>query len=371
MRIAMLVSDTGVCGAAVHCVNLTRFLLQQGHEVLLVHRPGSWSSHDCTLAAERLETSFSRTPKELIRVARRLSEFAPDVMHTHMSSAHSYGMLARIFAPVPIVATAHSLHLQLHWAFNHKVIATSYEAQDYHRRYNRVRAHALCVIPNFVDTREFKPPSEQERLAARKALNLPPDAYVVGNIGQLIDRKKPADLIFGFARLMREKPDSFLVLQGAHEARLAHEVRALIRQLGLTSRVILAGETADVRQTLAAMDVFALTSKQETGPVAVLEAMAMELPVVATPVGMVPEFVEHSITGYHVKIGDTDELGGRLVELARDVSLRQSLGAAARARALQRFSIEQIAPSIERVLLAATSIACRPALGVIGRRMVS
>lgn len=371
MRIAMMISGAAVCGAAVHCLSLTKYLVSRGHEVLLLCRPDSWiSRHSGHDDVERFETSFARRPKELIKVARRINAFRADVIHTHMSSAHSYGMAARLFGSLPVVATAHSFHFQLHWPFNHFVIATSPEAYQYHRRYNRVSANAMRVVPNFIDTSRFSPATVAARNRARQALGLPLEAFVVGSVGHLIARKRPADLVRGFAALAGAHQNSRLLMIGGQSRSAEGEVREVAESLGVSSRITFAGEQSNVEQALAAMDVFALASGRETGPIAVLEAMACGLAVVSTNVGTVADFVIEGMTGYRVEVGDSSALGRLLVRLAEDEPLRTAMGASGRERVMRTFSIEAIAPRIEAVLESAATIQNRPVFGFISGKII-
>jgi L-malate glycosyltransferase len=370
MRIALLTSAGLVNGVAVHCHALTKFLIARGHDVLLVHRPGAWIANQVGIgAAEKMETSFARRPRELIRVARRILAFRPDVIHTHMSSAHSYGAAARLFSTLPVVATAHVWHFQFHWPLNHIVIATSPETASYNRRYNLVPARKLRIIPNFIDTDCVKPPDGIDRQIARAQLGLSHDAFIVGSIAHLSHYKRPTDLVLAFSKLAGIRPEARLVLIGA-ELDAAQETRQLIAQLGLADRVLLAGVRGDVPSILAAMDVFALASSRETAPLAILEAMASTLPVVATRVGLVSELVREGQSGHLVEVGDTAEMAQRLIALAAAPELRAAFGLAGRARVTREYSVHNVALRIEAVLDEATRIQSHPPFGLLMRLLV-
>src|SRR5205807_9503285 len=140
-------------------------------------------------------------------------------------------------------------------------------------------------------------------------------------------------------------PKDFVTLVGAL-AHLESPFRALIvgdgpdrpaieealRRHDLTDRVELAGERNDVPELLAAADVFVLSSRSEGLPVSVLEAMAAELPVVATAVGGLPELVVEGETGFLVPPGDARALGAALGRLLADAELCRRLGEAGRRR---------------------------------------
>ncbi len=369
MRIAILVSATQVNGVAVHCHLLTKYLTSRGHQILLVHRPFHWIEEQPAFqAVERLVTSFRRVPSELIRVGNHIGEFNADVIHTHMSSAHAYGSAFRLFGRLPIVATAHATHFQLHWPLNHRVIATSPAAARYHHRVNLVPWRKLSIIPNFVETDRFRPASASESKAARVALGLPANAFVIGSVGALHERKRPADLVRAFAPVASARADAYLLLVGVGEAGpIAAELRRLAAEFGFAERLILAGVRCDMPQVFAAIDLFAFASRLDSGPIAMLEALASGLPVVTTDVGMTREFVIEGQSGHIVAIGDSAALGERIAALAADEGRRARFGAAARAHVERNFAIEMVAPKVEAVLAEAAAIRPRPPLAFLAR----
>jgi glycosyltransferase involved in cell wall biosynthesis len=117
------------------------------------------------------------------------------------------------------------------------------------------------------------------------------------------------------------------------------QLAAEIRRLELEDSVELAGERSDVPELLAASDVFVLSSRSEGLPVSVLEAMAAELPVVASAVGGLAELIENGVTGVLVPAGDERALAEALGRLVKDPGRRRSLGAAGRARAEAEFDL--------------------------------
>ena len=127
------------------------------------------------------------------------------------------------------------------------------------------------------------------------------------------------------------------------------ETRRLADQLGLGGRVEFTGwlEAERARATLAAATIFVLPSFVEGMPMALLEAMALGLPVIATPVGGVPEIVTHQVDGLLVPPGDVDALAAAIARLMSEPALRERLGRAARETAAQRFSLDS---AVERLL---------------------
>lgn len=167
-------------------------------------------------------------------------------------------------------------------------------------------------------------PSEQDPVATRRALGLPDDAIVVITVANLRPEKDYRNLLRAAAIAIERDPRVHLIAvgQGPLEAQIAEEHR----RLGLANRVQLLGYRTDVPQLLAASDIFVLASRTEGLPVAIMEAMAQGLPVVATAVGGVPEAVIDGRTGRLVPPGDSTALANALLELAADGGLRRDWG---------------------------------------------
>jgi glycosyltransferase involved in cell wall biosynthesis len=362
----MMVSGPGINGAIIHALLLTRYLARRGHKVLLLHRPDAWIARQSGLdEVELFETSFGRSPRELIRVTRRINAFGAEVVHTHMSSAHTYGMLTRLFSRRPSVATAHSQSTQLHWRFNNIVIATSPGAAEHHRRRNLVARSALRMQPNFIETMKFPPTTTTLRNAARKELGFADDTFVIGSVGFIDDRKSQRDLAHALGDVVRKAPQARLLLVGGEDPNYGAEIRRTAEQLGVKEHVVFAGPREDVAHVLAAMDVFALVSRKETGPLAALEAMSTGLPVLATNVGMLPDFVRDGVGGDIVDVGDVAAIADRLTAMALEPERRRAMGEAAQKIVRDEYDIESAGPKIEAILAEAAQIRNRPLLGFV------
>lgn len=366
LRIAVLVSGTGINGAIIHSLLLARFLARRGHKILLMHRPGAWIAEQSGLEkVELFATSFSRSPRELIRVTRKINAFDPAVLHTHMSSAHTYGMLTRILSRRPVVATAHSQSLQLHWRFNNIVIATSEGAAEHHRKYNLVPRAALRTQANFIEPEAFPMPSDAQRQAARAALGFADDAFVIGSVGFIDSRKNQLNLVQAMGDIVRAVPKARLLLVGGHNSDYVAEINRTAEALGISAHITFTGARTDIANLLAAMDVFALVSRKETGPLAVLEAMSTGLPVLATRIGMLPDFVRDGTAGHIVDVGDIAAIAAKLTAMAQDPARARAMGLAAHAIVQSDYSIENNGPKIEAILSEAAGHRNRPLLGFV------
>ncbi|HEY5409239.1 MAG TPA: glycosyltransferase family 4 protein [Caulobacteraceae bacterium] len=351
MIVAELVSARVLNGAARHSIALSQALAERGHEVLLLHRP-ELDLPALPAGVTPLATGFRRSPGTMTDLARRLKAAGTEVIHTHMSSAHFHGALLRTFWGVPTVAAAHARHFQPHWLFNDRVIAPSRSTAAYHLRVNRISPARLRVIPNFIDPDAYPQITPERRAAARARLGLDPDALVIGSVADITPGKRPSDLIAAARPLLQA--GARLVIAGAElDAGEATRVRAAAAA-GLG--VELLGRRTDVAEILPAFDVFALASEREEMPMAVLEAMAAGLPVVAVDTGGLPEMVAEGETGFLVGARDTTAMGERLQRLADDPALRARMGAAGRARAFADFGRGPIVERIEAVLAEAAAL---------------
>ena len=365
MRIAQFISARVMNGAARHCLAFSAALTARGHEVTVFHRPDLREALGGTAAVRFEITDFRRSLRELDRIARRLAASGTQVIHTHMSSAHTLGAVLRAWRGVPTVATAHSRHFQLHWRFNDRVIAPARSTAAFHRRVNRIPASRLVVIPNFVDADAFAPASPGRCAESRRALGLAPDALVIGSVADIIALKRPSDLVSA-ARGVLGGPDEAVLLLAGAEIDAAEARRLSAASQGLAERVRRLGRVGDVGAVLAACDVFALASLTEEAPMAVLEAMACGLPIAATDVGGVGELAPHELAALLSPPRDVPALARNLQRLAADPGLRRRLGEAGRARALAGFAAGPIVERIEAVL--AEAAALRPRWAGAGPR---
>ncbi|PKO34142.1 MAG: glycosyltransferase [Betaproteobacteria bacterium HGW-Betaproteobacteria-7] len=152
------------------------------------------------------------------------------------------------------------------------------------------------------------------RAAAREALQLPPDAWIVGNVGRLHPDKDQATLIRGFALARDRLPaDACLAIMGSGE--LADDLQRLASELGVADQVRFLGQVPGARRYFRAFDVFALSSDHEPFGMVLLEAMAADLPIICSDCGGGKEVVADPEARF--PLGDASCLAERLVALAR------------------------------------------------------
>jgi len=200
----------------------------------------------------------------------------------------------------------------------------------------------LRGVPNGIPLSAFGPdPDASARIRAE--LGIPADAFVVGTVGRLAPEKDYPLLVRAIAPALGEAMRLVIVGDGECRERLRESIPA-----DRAAYVTLTGMRRDVPALLAAFDLFVLSSRTEGLPLAIPEAMATGLPVVATAVGGLPGIVPREC-GLLVPSGDAHALGGAIDALARDRYRARAMGRAARSHALDRFSIDRMTDAYEAI----------------------
>jgi len=209
-----------------------------------------------------------------------------------------------------------------------------------------VPENRLQVVPNAVDTARFKR-LPHARDAIRRQLGMG-DEFVWLAVGRFEPAKDYPTMIAAFARLAAQRPRSQLLLVG--EGSLKGEVEGWVRQEGLEGRVRLLGVRRDIPELLSAADGYVLSSAWEGMPVALLEAAAAELPVVATRVGGVPEVVGDGATGLLVPPADPVALAEAMVTVeSLSPDRRAAMGRRGRALVEERYGTARVMQMWERL----------------------
>jgi glycosyltransferase involved in cell wall biosynthesis len=286
---------------------------------------------------------------------RTLRDGRFDVVHTHSSKAGILGRLAAGAARVPL--RLHTIH---GWATTPDATRFTRGLYTLLERRAAREAHALIAVSEAVrdaglargigEPSQYRvihggisippAPDDAQRRRARETLGLPHAATVIGTIGRLDDAKDPLGAFAALTTLVRADPALRIVFIG--DGHLRTRLAAAIAAAGLGERVTLAGLRRDAVALTAAFDVFFLASRWEGFPLAVIEAMAMGLPVVAYDVAGVREAVREGETGRLAAPGATRVWAARLAELCVDPQRRAAMGAAGRVRVCARFRLERM-----------------------------
>ncbi len=275
----------------------------------------------------------SVSPSLLPLVWRMARQDPPDVLHAHnlFFSSTAIAPLLRHALKRPLVTTLHlGSPKQLGGATallvscyertigraiirsSDRLIAVS-EAVARHAVHLGAKPEAVRVIANGVDAQRFQPPQRRGN-----------GAFRIACVGRLVFNKGPQFLIEAVPQVLQAHPNAEFILVGDGPLRARLEERA--RALNISHRVHFLGTRPDVATILQACDVLVRPSLLEGMPLAVLEAMACGLPVVATPVSGTSELVKGGENGLLVRPADPDDLAGAILRLAEDEALRKAQG---------------------------------------------
>ena len=335
----------------------------RGHDVRIVclWRRGALAAR-AEAAGIRVDCCEKRSGLDvqaLRRMRRLLRESGADVLHTHNPMAHYYAVAATLGLGIRRVLNSRhgmgsgELSARREKLYRLALLVTDHAVSVCDAARQRFVAHGVMpagkatVVRNGIDLSRFAPRSAAAGTRLRLALGLPEAAVLFGTVGRLNEAKQQVRLLHALRALLDAGVQAALVVVGDGELRGSLE--ADTDRLSLRDRVRLLGARSDVPELLAGMDVFVLPSRTEGYSLALVEASAAALPIVATAVGGNAEIVQDGVTGLIVPAGDDDRLVAAMRALAGDARKRESLGAQARAWALREGSLDAMCDAYLRL----------------------
>jgi len=281
---------------------------------------------------------------------------AVDVIQSHLPNAHVLAALAGRLTGRPVLATVHgramtTLDIEVQrLAGTHLAVVCR---QSYFQALGvGIDPRHVHFVPNGVDVERFRPQHSRTG-ALRTRFGIDADAPLVGFIGRLSVEKGPDLFLRAALSIFAQCPRSHFVLVG--EGAMLKQLQVFASRFGIAEAVHFAGSQDDMPAVFNELDVVVSSSLSEAMPLAVMEAMASGVPVVACKVGGIPDLIEHGVTGWLAPEGDYDELATRVVDLLEDDALRLAAGKAARARAVGRFALEQSVEATARLFAQLTA----------------
>ena len=286
-------------------------------------------------------------PAGFLRLKRHIAALRPDVVHTWLFAANSYGRVAALAAGVPrIVAGERSVDPWKNWhelaidrwlaRRTDRIVVNSSGVRDFYVHHG-LPSEKFAIIPNGIGP--FAP-SDLTRAALLAELQLPEGARLVGAVGRLWPQKRIKDLIWAADLLKVIRDDVHLLIIG--DGPLRERLEKFRHQVRIEDKVHFLGHRDDVPRLLPHFDALWLASEYEGMPNVVMEAMAAGVPVVATDISGNRDLVMPGETGYLVPIGDRAAFARETRRLLDDAELARRLGEAGRQRMLAEFTIEQM-----------------------------
>ena len=270
------------------------------------------------------------------------------LVHTHLYDGGKYGRIAARMAKVPgIVHTAHNIYVKrrtkyhlINWLlsfFTDRIIAVSKAVKESLVRYDRINRKKIQVIYNGIDLSKFGGPLTKNEVRAE--LGIKPDEYVIGVIARLEEQKGHRYLLEALSNIPEHLGSLKILIVGDGQLRSALEAET--KKRALSSNVLFLGTRKPIAPILKALDLFLLPSLWEGFSMAILEAMAAGIPVIATLVGGAGEVITSGKDGLLIPPGDAQSLAEAIKDalLHRDKYLE--MARSGRERVRQNFSQEK------------------------------
>lgn len=373
LKVLRVIARLNVGGPARHVAILDEGLSRLGFQTMLAY--GDTGPDEASL--EAIVADRCIPARRIAGLGRRLSlvgdfraftalfklviTLQPDIVHTHTAKAGTLGRLAAGLVNlvrarrrrVLVVHTFHGHVLQGYFGAagslfirlverilgrmtDSILVLSPRQRDDIEERYGIGRPGQVHVVPLGLELEPLLQLPARGRLVT--------DGVVFGFVGRFVPIKDLPLLVDAFADVHSQVPGARLLLVGDGEVR--PEIERQVAAHGIRAAVELAGWQANLSDVYGRMDVLVLASRNEGTPVAVIEAMAAGLPVVATAVGGVPDVIADGETGILVPSGSTVDLAAAMTRLARSPAERQRLGAAARQAVRARFAAERLVSDV-------------------------
>jgi glycosyltransferase involved in cell wall biosynthesis len=361
LRVLYTVNRMDVGGSQTHLVQVLRLLDRCRFEPMLCCLTGQGALLDTARETGATVVSAGlgglKTPAALgavLRLARFMRRERVDIVHNYLLRANVVGTVAARAARVPIVLTSkRGCHerqgLELagarlsNWLAD--CVTTNAQAvRSFVHDNERCPLEKMVVIPSGIDTDRFAPLPPADFKAR---LGLPSDRPVVGIVTRMRVRKGVEEFLRAMAIVREQFPTACAVVVG--EVALDDTLRPLVRELGLGPHLHLIGPRSDMPYVLSAFDVFVLSSHDEGMSNAILEAMAMQRPVVATDVGGTGEVIRDRHSGRLVPAKDPAPLAAAIAEILGSPAAAAVIGTRGRQEVVERFSARTMVREMENL----------------------
>lgn len=364
MRILQINSANNFGGGEQHLIDLTGGLQNRGHQVFIALRStAAWRERLEFAAAENLLFLPLKNALDVLS-AKRLADFIKreniEIVHAHLARDYQIAALAVRLSRTSarLVLTRHVLFEMSGW---HKwllprdttFIAVSRAVQAKLLSQKIVAPDRIKLVYNAIDTRRFaRARAAFDRAVFLEKLTLPEKKHFVGIIGEIVPNKGQQDFIRAAARVAEQHSDvDFLIVGADNSANGKHKIRLeqLIEQLNLRTRVHFVGWQPDVAEVLGALEIFVAAAHTESFGLAVVEAMAAGLPIVAAENAGAGEILIDGETGKLVAVGDFKAMADAIGSFLSSANNRRSFAQKAQTAAREKFDLSKMIDATENV----------------------
>ena len=342
-------SDTG--GAESVLISLVEGLDKNRYSSVVCLLSDGWLRVE--LEKRQIETVVIPQPHSfdvpwLVRVYRLLKDRGIHLMHSHEFATNVYASLLSRVTGIPVVTTAHGKNYygdkwrrRLAYRFVARqsvMVAVSNDLKRFLAQRVGIPPGRIRVVHNGIDLSRYK--AQQSCHAVRAELGISASQRVIGTVGNLFAIKGQTYLLRACKALASTYPNFVLLVAGEGEQLGALKKEA--SDIGIAGNVKFLGFRNDVPALLQSMEVFVFPSLSEGLPLSLLEALALQKPVVATNVGGIPEIVEDGVTGYLVPPRNPEALVDKILLLLHNPQIAANMGRAGRKKVEEDFGLEQM-----------------------------
>lgn len=349
LRVGYCIDSFDVGGTELNAVRTVEALDRQRFHVTVfhLHETGPLRARYEALGLRLVHLPIGRlysprTAGQGVRFLRLLRREGIEIVHTHDLYTNIFAAPWARLAGCRVIASRRWLDAsprpgllplnRYSYRFAHRVVVNSSVVARFMIDTERVPTARVVELPNFLEERAFHHVAAEERSARRHNWGVPQGAFVIGTVARLAPVKNHAMVLRALQRL---EEDVHLVLIGAGPSQRALE--ELARELHVDRRVHFTGQLVEAENLHQFFDASVLCSRSEGFPNVIIEALAAGCPVIATPVGGVPEVISDRQTGLLVPVDQPDALVASVQELRRDAALRKRLSEAGPARARGKY----------------------------------
>lgn len=367
MKVLLLTTHLEMGGISVYVAHLARGLKRLGHEPL-VASSGGWLENrlqqeeiphfqvSCRTSSELNPKLWSSAFPRLLALVRRER---PDLLHAHTRVSQVLAWALSNLTGTPFVTTCHGLYRyrlgrRFFRCWGKWVMAISGPSRDrLVRQYRLAPPHQVVLIPNGVEVDFFlEPVAPEEVQRFKEAIGLQGQP-IVGAIARLSPIKGLDFFLRAVPGLLSDFPRLQLLLVGDGPAK--GDLVRLAYELGIQERVVIVHPVEDTRIPLACMEAFVAPSLREGFGLAMVEAMAAGVPVVASNAGGPAEIVEDGKNGFLIPPGDSGAIERALRSLLTEPELKTRIGQQGRLRAQERYDMKRVVQEVEKVYARAIS----------------
>lgn len=292
-----------------------------------------------------------------IRVYKLLKKENFDVLCCHLFQSNLIIRVVNLFTGrKPVFIFEHNIYWKKQWwkivldrllaPTTTQIFVDSNAILNFTSNQEKLDKNKFSILPYPIDLVSVE---QFDRLKVKEQFGLPQESFVVGSVSRFVEQKGLPYFIRAAAKILKENKKQNIYFLIIGYGKMEDELKALVKELGIEDRCFVK-PTQNVDETLSIMDIFVVSSLWEGQPIAMLEAMAMNRPIVATRAGGIPELITERENGMLCEFKDPDSLAQKITEVMENDTLRETLARAGRATA-ESFSMPVYIRKLEKFFM--------------------